>query len=164
MAPHSLSTGRRHPRPPGPATCHHGVRDHGVHEGGPLTKRIALAADGTVNSDGSACLMVRGSAERVRLHDIVALAALIEKLGSDQAIALGRLRPGLPDHVEIITKRRLNGVAQPHVIARTKLANNLDNAVRDGHRTLILRRRKPMHGGPKAAWVYFVHVIYDETK
>jgi hypothetical protein len=25
----------------------------------------------------------------------------------------------LPDHVEIVTKRALNGVAQPHIIART---------------------------------------------
>jgi hypothetical protein len=32
--------------------------------------------------------------------------------------SIGRLRPGLPDHIEIVTKRALNGVAQRHIIAR----------------------------------------------
>ena len=32
--------------------------------GGPLTKRIALTADGHIASDGSACTMARGRAER----------------------------------------------------------------------------------------------------
>jgi hypothetical protein len=87
--------------------------------GGPLTKRISLACDGTVTADGAACLMAHGSAERARLADATGLATLIEGLRSDQAIALGKLRPGLPDRVEIVTKSRLNGVTQPHIIART---------------------------------------------
>jgi hypothetical protein len=81
--------------------------------GGPLTKRIALAPDGTVNSDGSVCLMASGTAERTRLKDTAALAGLIGKLRSDQAITLGRLRPGLPDRVDVTTKAKLNGVARP---------------------------------------------------
>jgi len=35
--------------------------------GGPLTKQISLAADGTLIKDGSACVMTRGTAERVRV-------------------------------------------------------------------------------------------------
>jgi hypothetical protein len=85
-------------------------------DGGPLTKRIALAHDGIVNSDGSACVMARGSAERTRLNDVTALAGLIGGLRSDQAIALGRLRPGLPDRVEVTTKKQAQrrGAATHH--------------------------------------------------
>src|SRR6516164_2538389 len=88
-----------------------------VKSGGPLSKRIALAPDGSVRSDGSACLMVRGTAERLHVADIGELAAVIEKTRSDQALALGALRPGLPDRVEVVTKQKLNG--QPNTIART---------------------------------------------
>ena len=45
--------------------------------GGPLTKRISLALDGTLVSDGSACVMARGKAERVKIADIDELATLI---------------------------------------------------------------------------------------
>ena len=34
--------------------------------GGPLTKRISLAPDGTLKKDGSACVMAHGTAERVQ--------------------------------------------------------------------------------------------------
>jgi hypothetical protein len=85
--------------------------------GGPLTKRISVTTDGTVNSDGSCCVMAR--AERIRLADVAALARLIGKLQSNQAITLGRLRSGLPDRVEVTTKAKLNGLALPHIIART---------------------------------------------
>jgi hypothetical protein len=88
--------------------------------GGPLTKQIYLAPDGTLVKDGSACVMGRGMAERVRLDGVDALAALIESLTPSQAIALGVLRPDLPDKVEITTKKKLiNGVARPDLIART---------------------------------------------
>jgi hypothetical protein len=86
---------------------------------GLLTKRISLASDGTVNSDGSACLMARGTAQRVRLKDITALPGLMQKFASNQALALGRLRAGLPDRVDVVTKSALNGVARPDIIART---------------------------------------------
>ena len=87
---------------------------------GPLTKQIYLAPDGTLVKDGSACVMARGTAERVRVAGVVALGALIEGLTPSQALALGTLRADLPDKVEVATKKRLaNGAARPDVIART---------------------------------------------
>ena len=87
--------------------------------GGPLTKRISLAADGSIVSDGSACVMSRGTARRIKIAGVKQLGELIEQLSSDQAIALGALRTDLPDQVKVVTKDKLNGVAQPNVIART---------------------------------------------
>jgi hypothetical protein len=88
--------------------------------GGPLTKKISLAPDGTLVKDGSACVMAHGTAERVRVGGVDALGALIEGLEPSQAIALGTLRADLPDMVEVTTKKRLvNGVARPDIIART---------------------------------------------
>jgi hypothetical protein len=87
--------------------------------GGPLTKRISLAPDGALVSDGSACVMTHGTAERVRIAGMGKLAALIGKLRPNQAIALGALRAGLPDKVKVITERKLNDVALPNIIART---------------------------------------------
>jgi hypothetical protein len=84
---------------------------------GPLTKRIWLAADGTVKSDGTACVMGRGTAKRVRVADVGELANVIDNVRTDQAIALGALRSGLPDRVQVVTKQMLNG--QHDVIART---------------------------------------------
>jgi hypothetical protein len=85
---------------------------------GPLTKVISLAKDGLVKSDGSSCVMTSGKAERYYLKDITELAELIERLDSNQAIALGALRPELPDEIEITTKDRLDGVRYD-LIART---------------------------------------------
>ena len=48
--------------------------------GGPLTKRISLAPDGTLVKDGSACVMAHGTAERVKVAGVDALGALIEGL------------------------------------------------------------------------------------
>jgi hypothetical protein len=73
---------------------------------GPLTKRIALAPDGTVKSDGSACIMARGTAQRLRIADFGELAAVLEKMPEEQAIALGALRSGLPEKVQIVTKKQ----------------------------------------------------------
>src|SRR5258708_40292943 len=42
--------------------------------GGPLTKRISLAADGTLLNDGAACVMSRGAAERIKVAGVAALA------------------------------------------------------------------------------------------
>jgi hypothetical protein len=89
--------------------------------GGPLTKRISLAADGSLKSDGSSCLMGRGSARRVRFSDLHAFAGCMGNLAQQQAVALGSLRLDLPDKVEIITKHeleKLNGAARPDLIAR----------------------------------------------
>ena len=87
--------------------------------GGWLTKRISLEGS-SLKSDGSACVMSTGAARRFEFSDVQQLAARIEQLGSDEAIALGRLRPDLPDRVEVTTKRRLNGAAHPNLIARTE--------------------------------------------
>ena len=88
--------------------------------GGPLTKRIALDATGKVVSDGSACVMAHGTAERVKVDDVAGLGTLIEQLTLSQALALGSLRADLPDQVKIVTEGALqNGAAQPGTIART---------------------------------------------
>ena len=84
---------------------------------GPLTKCIKLADDGSIKGDGSACLMAVGEAHRVEITGVRYLAAWIDSLESNQAIALGALRDGLPEKVAITTKARLNG--ERHVIART---------------------------------------------
>ena len=57
--------------------------------GGPLTKQIFLDPDDTLVKDGSACVMAHGTAERVRLDGVDALAVLIEGLTPSQALALG---------------------------------------------------------------------------
>jgi hypothetical protein len=89
-------------------------------DGGPLTKQIFLSPDGTLVKDSSACVMAHGTAERIRVAGVDALGALIEDLTSSQAIALGTLRPELPDRVEVTTKKRLiNGAARSDIIART---------------------------------------------
>ena len=86
-------------------------------DNGPLTKRITLATDGSVKSDGSACLMARGVAQRRHIGNIGELATVIEGMRSNQAIALGALRADVPDEVNVVTKGRLNG--QARTIART---------------------------------------------
>jgi hypothetical protein len=87
--------------------------------GGVLTKRISIRPDGSLNSDGSACVMSAGEAQRATFADLASFAAHIASLQSHEAIALGALRDDLPDKVEITTKARLNGAAAPHLIART---------------------------------------------
>jgi hypothetical protein len=84
---------------------------------GPLTKRISLEADGSIRSDGSACVMARGLARRIHLTAASDLGALIERLKPNEAIALGALRAGLSDPVQVVTKQKLNGA--PDAIART---------------------------------------------
>ena len=59
---------------------------------GSLTKQISLTPDGTIKSDGSACIMPRGTARRVELVGVGELAELIERMHSSEALALGTLR------------------------------------------------------------------------
>lgn len=87
--------------------------------GGPLTKRISLAPDGKLVSDGSACVMSRGTAERATIANVDEFATLIGTMRSVQAIALGTLRAGLPDKVAVVSQKQLNGAAWANVIART---------------------------------------------
>src|SRR5262245_23755881 len=87
--------------------------------GGPLTKRIALR-DGKIVNNSSACRMANGSARRVKIDTMQALADLINTFTASEAYALGRLKDGLPDHVRVVLAAKLNGAKAPSVIARTK--------------------------------------------
>jgi hypothetical protein len=87
--------------------------------GGPLTNRISLAADGSLTSDGSACVMSHGTAKRFTFAGVGQFATLIEHFAPHQAITLGGLRPDLPNEVSVITKRKLNGAQESEVMART---------------------------------------------
>ena len=88
--------------------------------GGILTKRILLAADGSVKSDGGACKMSHGVARRVEVAGVQQLAEVIDRMQPNQAIALGVLKPNLPDVVKVVTKRKFaSGAARPGVVART---------------------------------------------
>jgi hypothetical protein len=87
---------------------------------GPLTKRIWLAEDGAVKSDGSECIMARGQARRFLFGSMQELAALIGGLHSDEALALGALRHDLPAEVEVVTKAKLNGASRPVAITRSQ--------------------------------------------
>lgn len=87
-------------------------------DGGPLTKRISLQADGKLIKDGSACVMVRGRARRASFASLKEFAECIGGLTTRQAIALGALRADLPDDVKIVAEDLLNGVTQPNVVAR----------------------------------------------
>jgi hypothetical protein len=87
--------------------------------GGPLTKRITLDEAGRLKSDGYACVMSSGEATRTPVSSVGQLAAVIGNLNPNQAIALGSLRPGLPDKVGIATKHALNGAAQMNIVARS---------------------------------------------
>jgi hypothetical protein len=85
---------------------------------GPLTKQISLSADGSLKSDGSACVMSRGWAWRIELNSPQQLVDLISGLGSSEAITLGTLRDDLPNKARVVARHRLNGAAG--VIARTR--------------------------------------------
>jgi len=56
-----------------------------------LTKRISLTETGAMKSDGSECVMSKGTARRLVLPDHHALAAHIHDLKPYEAIALGAL-------------------------------------------------------------------------
>ena len=86
---------------------------------GALSKRISLTKSGKIKADGSACRMTRGQARRVKLNGISSLAKLIEPMASDEALALGRLRAGLPDKVRIIRKDDIDDATPAGTIART---------------------------------------------
>ena len=89
-------------------------------DGGPLTKRISLALDGSIKSDGSQCIMSHGTARRFRFDGMQSFADLIAALKPNEAFATGSLRPDLPDRVEVVTRDRLNGAQRPGFVARTQ--------------------------------------------
>jgi hypothetical protein len=89
-------------------------------DNGPLTKRISLAPDGSVKSDGSACRMANGSARRFAFTEMSQYSDLLIALKHNEATVGGALRPDLPDEVRVVTKRKLTGDSVPGVIARNK--------------------------------------------
>jgi hypothetical protein len=89
--------------------------------GGALTKRISLASDGSLLSDGSECTMATGTAWRQRWDTLHEFGACITALEPHEAIALGALRGDLPGEVKVVTKshlEKLNG-SGAGLIART---------------------------------------------
>jgi hypothetical protein len=76
-------------------------------KGGPLTKQISLSEDGTLISDGSACVMTSGHARRRKIIGLANFASFISDLNSNQALALGSLRDELTDIVKVVPKRKL---------------------------------------------------------
>jgi hypothetical protein len=87
---------------------------------GILSKRISLV-DGKVVSDGSACAMGHGSAERKKVDGLAGFAKLIDSLRSNECLALGALRDDLPDVVAIAKKDEIT--PESRAVART--AGNL---------------------------------------
>jgi hypothetical protein len=77
-------------------------------DGGPLSKRIYLNGDGKPHSDGSQCVMTRGTANRRLICSTDELANVIGYLPNNQALALGRLREGLGNTVQLVTKEKAN--------------------------------------------------------
>jgi hypothetical protein len=106
-----------------------------TNEGGrSLTKKISLAADGSLVSDKSAMVMSRGIAERITVDGVAGLGALIETLAASQALALGGLRADLPNKVNVTTEKLLQGgKARLDLIARTN-----ENIVYDGPAFVLL--------------------------
>jgi hypothetical protein len=88
--------------------------------GGPLTKQISIGADGSIKADGSQCVMPSGIARRFRFTNMQELADEIAELEPNEALALGVLRPDLPDRVKVVTRSKLNGANHPGIIARTQ--------------------------------------------
>ena len=86
---------------------------------GVLSKRISLNKAGGIEADGSECRMAEGSARRLKLTSVEALADLIEQMPSEEALALGQLKSELPDKVKVILTRELDANRPPDVIART---------------------------------------------
>jgi hypothetical protein len=70
---------------------------------GGLTKTIELK-DGQPISDSAECRMAAGTMSRLRLAALTEFANLIETLPSNQALALGAMRDGLPETAPLRTK------------------------------------------------------------
>ncbi len=101
--------------------------------GGPLTKRLHLAADGALTNNSSQCRMSRGRLRRVRLADWRDLAQLIEDTPYNSAWALGVLRDGFPDETQLVLKDDPRA-GKPGFVART--AENF--VYREGRPALVL--------------------------
>ena len=85
--------------------------------GGPLTKQISLNPDGTLHSDKSACSMGSGTARRMQLDSLAALAQLIGNMASNEAIALGAQFGQEAIFVLTPAERQVVGCAQRRIVA-----------------------------------------------
>jgi hypothetical protein len=83
-----------------------------------MSKRIFLDRQEKLQSDASECLMVHGRAARANPGTATALAAIIASCGSDQAIALGALKEGLPDSVMVTIPSKIQDY--PGAITRSR--------------------------------------------
>jgi hypothetical protein len=83
-----------------------------------MSKTISLDEAGKLHSDASECRMVYGTATREFAATASALVLIIASCGSDQAIALGRLKDELPDRVEVTVPSRLD--RHPGAITRSR--------------------------------------------
>lgn len=83
-----------------------------------LSKRLFLDDQGALKRDGSACVMIEGTATRASAATASALAGHITRCGSDQAIALGAMKADLANPATITVQRKL--AETPGAIARSR--------------------------------------------
>jgi hypothetical protein len=83
-----------------------------------MSKRIYLDEKGALRIDGSQCVMVQGTAERAPAATASDLAKIISDCSSDEAIALGSLKDGLPNSVPITVPRNIKN--NPGAITRSR--------------------------------------------
>jgi Protein of unknown function (DUF3987) len=89
---------------------------------GPMTKTIKLGADGQPDSDASKCKMWRGKAEVLTVEGAAGLAAAIDACTSQQAFAMGIVKPelaGARTKFSVVKKDALADAAK-ETIARSK--------------------------------------------
>ena len=83
-----------------------------------MSKRISLDEQGALRSDGSHCLMVKGTAVRAPASTAIDLAEIIAGCCSEEAIALGALKDGLPNSVPITVPAKIED--NPGAITRSR--------------------------------------------
>jgi hypothetical protein len=83
-----------------------------------MSKRIFLDEQGRLQSDGSQCVMVQGTALRAPAPAPSDLAKIISDCCSDEAIALGSLKEGIPNAVPITVPSKINN--NPGAITRSR--------------------------------------------
>ena len=87
-------------------------------DSGAVTKRVHLNPDGSIGNDSSRCAIGKGRMTRLHLPDWRDFKEMLEATPRNTAYALGALRPGLPDSVQLVRKRDPQS-AQPGVATRT---------------------------------------------
>jgi hypothetical protein len=83
-----------------------------------ISKQIYLDEQGALRIDGSQCVMIQGTAERAAAATASDLAKIISDCSSDEAIALGSLKDGLPNSVPITVPRKIKD--NPGAITRSR--------------------------------------------